>query len=38
MLNPLKRKEKNNIIYNQNNELKFLSSKNKSTHASILLF
>ncbi|WP_338987854.1 hypothetical protein [Spiroplasma endosymbiont of Dasysyrphus albostriatus] len=36
MLNPFKRKEKSNISDNQNEKVKFLNNKNKSTHASIL--
>ncbi|WP_342274684.1 hypothetical protein [Spiroplasma endosymbiont of Phycita roborella] len=36
MLNPFKRKEKSNISNNQNEKVKFLNNKNKSTHASIL--
>lgn len=36
MLNPFKRKEKSNITDNQNEKVKFLTNKNKSTHASIL--
>lgn len=36
MLNPFKRKEKSNISDNQNEKVKFLTNKNKSTHASIL--
>ncbi|WP_338962740.1 hypothetical protein [Spiroplasma endosymbiont of Lasioglossum villosulum] len=36
MLSLFKRKEKSNISDNQNEKIKFLTNKNKSTHASIL--
>ncbi|WP_342274510.1 hypothetical protein [Spiroplasma endosymbiont of Phycita roborella] len=36
MLSLFKRKEKSNISDNQNEKVKFLTNKNKSTHASIL--
>ncbi|WP_342218186.1 hypothetical protein [Spiroplasma endosymbiont of Amphimallon solstitiale] len=36
MLSLFKRKEKSNISDNQNEKVKFLINKNKSTHASIL--
>ncbi|WP_338977757.1 hypothetical protein [Spiroplasma endosymbiont of Panzeria rudis] len=36
MLSLFKRKEKSNISNNQNEKVKFLTNKNKSTHASIL--
>ncbi|WP_342218701.1 hypothetical protein [Spiroplasma endosymbiont of Amphimallon solstitiale] len=36
MLSLFKRKDKTNINDNQNEKLKFLTNKNKSTHASIL--
>ncbi|WP_342218101.1 hypothetical protein [Spiroplasma endosymbiont of Amphimallon solstitiale] len=36
MLSLFKRKEKSNISDNQNEKVKFLTNKNKSTHTSIL--